>query len=330
MILPAERVFNDMKRTIQTISLTHHILPATLCIMMAITSAYGSNLVQGSNYVQPKQTSSVQGLSSGGLADQRYLTVSAVMLLIICVLIYKGYTGKKRSRAIIAKGRAKIHSQNEMLLKLLTEKEWLIREIHHRVKNNLQIVISLLNTQSAYLHNQDALDAIKNSQHRMQTMSLIHQKLYQSDNLSTIEMSVYIRELVEYLSESVGQSGSVKISFDVSPVRLDVSQAIPLGLIINEAISNSIKYAFKEQASGQINVLLRREHDDTYLMCISDNGIGLADNFDPYNTSSLGMSLMQGLAQQMDGEFMLSNKGGLRICVSFEVLKFNNLEMKIA
>lgn len=253
-----------------------------------------------------------------------------IILFLFLGLVYNRYLIKKRSNSTLEKKQSKINSQNDSLRKLLQEKEWLVKEIHHRVKNNLQIVISLLNTQSAYLQNADALDAIKNSQHRMQTMSLIHQKLYQSDNLSTIDMSVYIRELIEYLGESFSNDKDVSMNVKVSSVKVDVSQAVPLGLILNEAISNSIKYAFRENIKGRIDVLLEPVADGKYLLCVADNGVGLPEGFDPDNTSSLGMSLMLGLTEQLDGEFFLKNENGLKVCVIFRAMEFNNLDNGIS
>ena len=255
-----------------------------------------------------------------------------VMLALLLGVSYNRYRLKQRTNIQLEAQQDRINGANESLRQLndsletlLGEKEWLLKEIHHRVKNNLQIVISLLNSQSAYLDNQDALDAIRNSQHRMHAMSLIHQKLYQSENLATIDMSVYIRELVEYLGESFKQDKSVAMVMEVSPVKLDVSQAVPLGLILNEAISNSIKYAFKETKNGRIDIVLRPLEEDQYLLCIADNGVGLPDGFDPYNTSSLGMSLMQGLSQQLEGDFSLENENGLRVCVTFKATGLNKM-----
>jgi two-component sensor histidine kinase len=254
----------------------------------------------------------------------------AFMLLLLLGVSYNRYRLKQRTNIQLEAQQERINAANESLQHLnnsletlVREKEWLLKEIHHRVKNNLQIVISLLNTQSAYLDNQDALDAIRNSQHRMHAMSLIHQKLYQSANMATIDMSVYIRELVEYLGESFKQEKTIVMNMDISPVKLDVAQAVPLGLILNEAISNSIKYAFKGSRSGRIDVLLEPLEEDKYLLCIADNGSGLAEGFDPYNTSSLGMSLMQGLSQQLDGDFVLENKNGLRVCITFKAVGFD-------
>jgi two-component sensor histidine kinase/tetratricopeptide (TPR) repeat protein len=254
-----------------------------------------------------------------------------VMLMIVLALIYNRYRLKQRtSKKLQAQqeginaANASLQKMNDSLQKLLAEKEWLLKEIHHRVKNNLQIVISLLNTQSAYLDNVDALAAIKNSQHRMHAMSLIHQKLYQSENLASIDMSVYIRELIEYLSD--GMTGRKKISMriDVRPVMLDVSQAVPLGLIINEAVSNAIKYAFEVNADGLIAVSLIQKSGDEYELQIRDNGPGLPAGFDVFETNSLGMSLMYGLSQQLEGEFQLDNDGGLTITVSFKVKRLLN------
>jgi len=250
------------------------------------------------------------------------------MLLLLLGVSYNRYRLKQRTNIQleaqqnnINEANGTLRDLNDSLQTLLREKEWLLKEIHHRVKNNLQIVISLLNTQSAYLENQDALDAIRNSQHRMHAMSLIHQKLYQSDNMASIDMAVYIRELVEYLDESFKQEKKINMNLDVVPVKLDVSQAVPLGLILNEAISNSIKYAFKKTQKGRIDITMHPVGDNQYMLCIADNGAGLPEGFDLYNTSSLGMSLMQGLSQQLEGDFLLENKNGLRVCITFKAME---------
>src|SRR5262249_22759774 len=144
------------------------------------------------------------------------------------------------------KNNKMVTQKNEQLQYLLKEKEWLVREIHHRVKNNLQIVMSLLNSQSAYIDNEPALTAIHDSQHRVQAMSLIHQKLYNSENLSSIEMSNYIRELAYNLRDSFNAGKHIRFNFNIESIEMDVSQAVPVGLILNEAITNSIKYAFPD------------------------------------------------------------------------------------
>jgi two-component sensor histidine kinase len=199
----------------------------------------------------------------------------------------------------------------------LTEKEWLLKEIHHRVKNNLQIVMSLLNSQSAYIDNEPALTAIHDSQHRVHAMSLIHQKLYNTENVSSIDMSSYIRELANYLGDSFNTGKRIRFEYNIAPLEMDVSQAIPLGLILNEAITNSIKYAFPDGRNGMISIALSNTGSNHYLLSISDNGIGMPAHFTVKKPGSLGMSLMAGLSEDLDGSFTMENNKGTNIKFSF-------------
>lgn len=248
----------------------------------------------------------------------RNVIIAGVILLsFFSFLIYISYRSKKYSNIKLELQQKEINHQNELLKKLLGEKEWLLKEIHHRVKNNLQIVISLLNTQSAYLDNEDALTAIRNSQYRMHAMSLIHQKLYQSDNLDCIEMSWYIRELVSYMQESFNTTNRIVFTLQVEKVEMDVARAVPLGLILNEAISNAIKYAFPGHRAGEVTISLKKLEGTTYQLNISDNGVGLPSDFELENTDSLGMSLMRGLSEQLEGTFNIKNDNGLKIEIVF-------------
>lgn len=251
----------------------------------------------------------------------RYVMIGGVMMMVLLLGIsYNRYRLKQRTNKELELQKKQINKQNESLQLLLYEKEWLLKEIHHRVKNNLQIVISLLNSQSAYLQNEDALFAIRNSQHRMHAMSLIHQKLYQSTNLASIDLSNYIHELVGYLKESFETNHQIKYVLDLAPLKLDVAQAVPIGLILNESITNAIKYAFDKNGAGKITITLQPESDDTYLLCIADNGRGLPAGFDHQTSRSLGMSLMMGLTDQLEGTFSLEEDNGLRICIRFKQL----------
>lgn len=238
-------------------------------------------------------------------------------LLFILALTYNRSRLKQRSNLQLQQKQEEINHQNELLKKLLVEKEWLLKEIHHRVKNNLQIVISLLNSQSIYLDNQDAIDAIRNSQHRMHAMSLIHQKLYQTDNLATIDMSWYIRELVAYMRESFPTETTITFQLQIEPLELDVAQAVPLGLILNEAVSNAIKYAFKGRQEGTISITLISIDDLRRELCIFDNGNGLPQQWNTEETSTLGMSLMRGLSEQLEGTFEVKGQHGTIIRVIF-------------
>jgi two-component sensor histidine kinase len=231
--------------------------------------------------------------------------------------LYKSFRLKKKKNEQLEIKRQQIEAQNELNKKMLLEKEWLLKEIHHRVKNNLQIVISLLNTQSAYLDNEDALLAIQNSQHRMHAMSLIHQKLYQSDNLANIDMSWYIFELISYMRECFDTDTKINFALETEKVYLDVAQAVPLGLIINEAINNAIKYAFPKDRKGKVTIELKNTGENNYKLVIADNGVGLPENFEDTERNSLGMNLMMGLTDQIDGEFEMKNDSGLTIKITF-------------
>ncbi|WP_114940975.1 histidine kinase dimerization/phosphoacceptor domain -containing protein [Mucilaginibacter endophyticus] len=244
---------------------------------------------------------------------------AVMMLLLLLALSYNRYRLKQKSNALLQAKQEEINRQYDILKKVLNEKEWLLREIHHRVKNNLQIVISLLNTQSAYINNQDAMDAIRNSQHRMHAMSLIHQKLYQSDSLATIDMKWYVHELVSYMRECFDIDKNIRFLIETDEVNLDVAQAVPLGLILNEAVTNAIKYAFPSNRFGTVSIILQRDAESNCTLIIADNGIGLPENFNEDSLNSLGMNLMKGLSEQLSGTFTLTSNKGLNIHISFPV-----------
>lgn len=239
-----------------------------------------------------------------------------ILLLVILGLLYKSFKFKKKTNRVLQVQQEEINKQNTILQNMLVEKEWLMREIHHRTKNNLHMVVGLLNSQSAYLDNEKALSAIRNSQHRIQSISLIHQKLYGTENIATINMPNYIKELVSYLRESFLLGQRIRFEVKVDPIELHVSQAVPLGLIINEAVTNSIKYAFPDDIKGFINVSLQAS-DDKYLLTISDNGIGIDIDFNKVKPGSFGMSLIKGLTDDLEGKFSLENNNGTILKIEF-------------
>lgn len=176
----------------------------------------------------------------------------SVMLLLLLGVGYNRYRLKQRGNLLLQNKQAEINEQNKRLQhllnekdKLLNEKDWLLKEVHHRVKNNLQIVMSLLNTQSAYLQNDDAIEAIRESRNRVQSISLIHQKLYSGTDVASIDMQVYVADLVNYLRDCFDTSRQgIRFELLIELIRMDLAQAMPIGLILNEAITNAIKYAF--------------------------------------------------------------------------------------
>lgn len=242
---------------------------------------------------------------------------SLVLLLVIIALLFNRYRLKQRNHAKLEIKEKEINQKNINLKHLLDEKEWLLKEIHHRVKNNLQTVISLLNSQSAYLENDMALSAIKNSQHRIHSMSLIHQKLYNSENISTINMPNYIKELVEYLKESFSLGQRIRFEVKVDPVELDVAHAVPLGLILNEAITNSIKYAFPEERTGMIYITLETIAENQYILTIADNGIGFDTSLKDKKGNSFGMMLIRGLSDDLEAKLTIENNNGTVLKIEF-------------
>jgi two-component system, sensor histidine kinase PdtaS len=178
-----------------------------------------------------------------------------------------------------------------------------------------------LESQAAYLEN-DALKAIQNSQHRIYAMSLIHQKLYQSDEVKMIDMGVYLPEFIGYLNASFNTSGQIRFNQHVEPIKLDVSQAIPLALIINEAVTNSIKYAFSMKKTGLITIALYRSGRKKILE-IADDGIGLPPDIYKLQANSLGFKLMKGLTEDMNAEISFRSEQGTKIMVILESERLN-------
>lgn len=254
--------------------------------------------------------------------SQNMIIGFSCVLFIIILLLLNQYRIKQSSNKQLRAKQIEIGTQNITLQNLVQEKEWLVKEIHHRVKNNLQTIVSLLESQIGFLNDTDALTAVKNSQHRIHAMSLIHQKLYLTANVTSVNMANYVNELVNYLSESFNTSKKIVFELDVSPLEIDVAVGIPLGLILNEAITNSIKYAFKEK-DGIISVKFTLQ-DSLYKLTIADNGIGLPAGFnDTVIINSLGMTLVKGLCKQIGANFNISSKGGVVISITFEPLSFS-------
>lgn len=245
------------------------------------------------------------------------MIIFVFLLLIILGLLYKSYRFKKKTNRVLETQQNEINKKNSALEKLVVEKEWLLREIHHRIKNNLHMVVGLLASQVEFLKNEEAVQAINNSQNRIQAMSLIHQKLYQSESLSIIDMPSYIFELTEYLKDSFEIRNTIRFILDIDSFNLPLSHSIPIGLIFNEAVTNAIKYAFPNQKNGIITISLKAEENNKYILIIRDNGIGLPPDFDPYNNPSLGVKLMHGLSADIDGKFLITNANGTKITLEF-------------
>jgi two-component sensor histidine kinase len=271
-------------------------------------------------YQTDKREHNIQLLKNRTELQQINLNITyagILSLLILLAILYKFYLSKnKRNQALQAK-QVLINQKNDSLQQLVNEKEWLLKEVHHRVKNNLQIVQSLLNSQSAYLQDNGALLAIQNSKNRVQAISLIHQKLYQSENMDRISMNVYIRELCQHLRESFETNKNISFELSIDDTELDVSRAVPVGLIINEAITNSIKYAFGDLQKGKIEIILSQEFSNRIILTVRDNGSGLPNDFDERVSGAFGIKLINGLSEDLDGQLSITQHHGTEITLTF-------------
>ena len=205
----------------------------------------------------------------------------------------------------------------------LREKEVLLQEINHRVKNNMQIISSLLKLQAGYVDDRTYYDMFKESQNRIISMALVHEKLYQSEDLASIDLNEYITHLANALFRSYGaDTGSVALKIDVADVVFGVDTAIPCGLIINELVSNSLKYAFPDGKEGEITIALRFTDGDEIDLTVSDNGVSIPDDLDLTNTGSLGLKLVQILTDQIRGRLEVDRSEGTSFRIRFKRIKY--------
>lgn len=209
---------------------------------------------------------------------------------------------------------------NDNLKAALQEKEMLLKEVYHRVKNNLQVVSSLINLQAGNVKNEATVDLLKQSADRIKAMALLHEKLYHSKDLARIDFNEYIRSLVDHLLFGYGtRSGKINIDMKIDNVFLDVDTAIPCGLIVNELVSNALKHAFPGDRPGEIGITFTHAQDQ-FMLAIADNGIGLPADLDFKKSTSLGLQLVDSLTNQLMGQMSLDRENG-----STFTLRFNKI-----
>lgn len=213
---------------------------------------------------------------------------------------------------IIAEGKIK---------ESLKEKEILLKEIHHRVKNNLQVIISMLNLQISASGDDTVKTVLSESQNRITSMAMIHEQLYQSESLARINMRDYLSSLVSFVVDSFTTGlSAVSFDFSISEVNLDIDTAIPVGLIVNELVSNSMKYAFKEEDEGALRLTLEAKDDRYYQLTVEDNGVGLPSYLEQGRNGKLGLQMVAALAEQLGGDFTVINgadERGVKATVTF-------------
>ena len=229
---------------------------------------------------------------------------------------------ENRSILLIANDITESKKAEKEIKSSLKEKEYLLREIHHRVKNNMQIISSLLNLQTKYVNDGEAIDVLQESQNRVKSMAMIHEKIYQSNDLEKINFEDYIQSLVSNLFYTYNiDQNLVKSNFKIENITLNMETAVPCGLIISELISNSLKYAFPNKMHGEI-ILSLKSIEDTYELMIKDNGIGLPKELDLNNLESLGLLLVKILTEQIEGKLIINTINGTEFKVIFKELEY--------
>jgi two-component sensor histidine kinase len=220
----------------------------------------------------------------------------------------------------------RIIAENLLLQHSNKEKELLLKEIHHRVKNNLQIVTSLLNLQSNSIEDEKTKSLFEISLHRISSMALVHELLYQSKDFSQINYGSYLEKLIHPLIESMNPAGNdITLNIEADEISLNINTSIPLGLLINEIITNSLKHGFDVNQTGEIYLRLHNDGASNYRLCIGDNGNGYDKDFNIEDAESLGLQLIHSLSEQLSGTISRdSDMIGTHYCVKFEELPSNH------
>ena len=198
----------------------------------------------------------------------------------------------------------------------IAEKDVLLKEVHHRVKNNLQVISSILNLQTSRISDENTLNIIRESQDRIKSMSFIHESLYQTTNFSSIKFYDYIDKLSRNLVQTYAYEKNIKLETNLEKVDVSLDQAIPCGLILNELISNALKYAFCDGSGGTLRISLKEKNNEINIK-VEDDGVGMPEGFRVENTESLGLQLVQTLIEQLEGTIKLSANGGTKYLITF-------------
>ncbi len=254
--------------------------------------------------------------------------VGLLLMLVLAGALYRTARLRKKANALLETRRREIEGQKDDLATLAAEREVLLREVHHRVKNNFQIVSSLLALQTDPLEDGAALTLARQFQSRVMAMALVHQKLYQTEGLSRIDTGAYVEDLAGFLVQTFC-AGPVEHEVDAVPVALSVDTAVPLGLILSELVCNACEHAFPEGRAGTVRVTLRRAApegdgapaaaDERFVLTVADDGVGLPPDAEARQAASLGLSLVRDLARQLRGRFEIESRPdwGTRCTVTF-------------
>jgi two-component sensor histidine kinase len=231
--------------------------------------------------------------------------------------------------------RQRTEQERELLLAqlqaALREKEVLLKEVHHRVKNNLQVISSLLSLQAEAMEDPQLRAAFEDGQNRIQVMALIHESLYETDSLAQINAADYLQRLGNQLFEAYGAPDNrLALCFQIEPVWLQIHQAIPCGLIINELLSNALRHAFPDGRAGEVRITLLQEASGSCVLAVHDTGVGFPDGLDFRHTESLGLQLVCILTEQLQGSITLERRSGTSFTLTFPLLTDQRGDYKLS
>ncbi len=244
--------------------------------------------------------------------------IFALISVLFSVYLLGGVFGKNLLHA-----HHNLYKTKNELEEKIKEKETLIKEVHHRVKNNLQTISSLLSLQSRSTADKEVRKLLKSSQNRVISMAMVHEMLYMREDLSKIEYKSYVQELAEYLIRSVkGTSSNITLDIDIPEVKLNIDTAIPLGLLINETVTNALKYGIVDEEKGKIGIKLCQNETNEFLLSIGDNGIGFSETITYKNSKSLGLKLIHNLVRQLQGSVIRDfSKNGTHYIIKFKEIR---------
>lgn len=246
------------------------------------------------------------------------LGLGFLLVTLLTIILVRMNKKVRITNSLLTIQKTEVEQKNEIIRTSLIEKETLLKEIHHRVKNNLQIISSLLNLQSQNVKDKIAIEAFSESQRRLHSIALVHQKLYQNENLAKINIKEYFEDLVETIHQSFhSKAKSISYRLNIADANLDVDTAVPLGLIINELVTNAFKYAFNKTKEGELCINLNKEEEHSYSLIVKDNGPGLPENLTMNETESLGLKLVNILVRQLEGTIDVKSNNGAEFTIHF-------------
>jgi len=247
-----------------------------------------------------------------------FFIVAFVMALILIAFIYGSYRRKMLINELLEKQKEDVSRKNE-------EKTAMLKEIHHRVKNNLQVVISLLRLQSSEVNDEEVYKMFEETQNRVLSMARLHEQLYRSDDFKSVDTQLHLTQLIEEIIKDYSIGTNVKLDIDIKDVNLGIKTLIPLGLIVNETISNSLKYGFEGRKEGVVSVHIKPGPNNCFEMIIGDDGVGMSKDFEIDEATSLGTQLIQVFTSQLDGVIERIDKPGTFFKITFKQIDNNKL-----